>query len=507
VIPSAEVRVLDGNAAALGVPVRALMERAGRAVAERVDAAAPAGSRVFVLVGAGNNGGDGLVAARYLSRNHKVTVVTPVEAGAFHSEAARDAWRELPDSIDRRTVKNAAEVAAALGSPGGAGVLVDALLGVGLRSDPRGPVADLIEAANRLGLRTFSVDVPSGMGTNRAIHASETITFHDIKEGMSEANCGRISVVDIGIPKEAVQFTGPGELTLFPKPAPDQHKGEGGSVLILGGGPYTGAPAVAGLAALRSGADLAILLVPRRAWAVVASYSPNLIVRPLNADELNLEDPSNRVALNTWLKKADAVVVGPGAGQFDSTRAAIRSAVLRATEEGLPVVADADALAALAEAPELLGPNVVVTPHAREFEVLFGEALPPPSDIEARAEVASRHARKTRATILVKGPVDIVADPDRVKRNATGHPAMSVGGTGDALAGIVGCLLAKGLRPFDAARLGAYISGRAGEIAAEEKWMGLVATDVVDAIPRVLLAARAPGTAANAEPTHARKET
>ncbi len=292
-------------------------------------------------------------------------------------------------------------------------------------------------------------------------------------------------VEDIGIPARASTHTGPGEMTLYPRPRVEQHKGEGGIVLVIGGGPYTGAPAVSGLAALRSGADLAIVLTPRRAWPIVSGYSPNLVVRPLNRDDLDLDDPENRVTLNLWLKKAHSVVVGPGLGLAERAVASAPIVVERAVREGKPVIVDADAIAAIAEKPHLLKDRrVIVTPHKREFRTLTGRDAP--EDYEKRAEVVRLAAADLGCTILLKGPVDVVTDGQRVKLNATGHPAMSVGGTGDSLAGVVAALAAKGLAPFDAARVGAYLNGLAGERAVAEKSMGLVATDVVEALPSVL---------------------
>ncbi|HWG92339.1 MAG TPA: NAD(P)H-hydrate dehydratase [Candidatus Thermoplasmatota archaeon] len=477
-----DVAILDRNAAALGVPTARLMENAGRAVADHV-ASGVDRALVTVLAGPGNNGGDGIVAARHLvERGFPVRVVTPVAGGAFKTALARDAFTALPPRVEVRTVSSPEEAEWALA---GAGVIVDALFGVGFHGEMREPYRTLALAANRSRARVVSVDVPSGFGTPVAVQPDETVTFHDVKVGMTEQNSGRIVVRDIGIPPEALTHTGPGEFLLYPIPPRDQHKGQGGIVLVIGGGPYTGAPAVAGLAALRMGADLAIVLTPKRAADVVAAYSPNLVVRPLNNDELDFDDPANRVTLNMWLKKADALVIGPGLGLMNLTKRSIHHAVERALKEGVPVVADADALTALAERPHLLAPGMVVTPHAREFQALTGNSLP--GETAARAGAAKHAAAKTRATWLVKGPVDVIADPERgVKLNATGHPAMSVGGTGDALAGMVGALLAKGLSPFDAARLAAYASGRAGEKAFEEKSYGLLATDVVEAIPRVL---------------------
>lgn len=477
-IPLSEVRVLDRNAEALGVSVAQLMENAGRAVADHV-ASRAADKPVLVLAGPGNNGGDGLVAARHLAAAGKRVRVMTV--GGWKSDLARRMWDQLPRGVERDEAPPLQEVERALA---GAGVVVDALLGAGVSGALREPYAEWVRAAQRSGARIVSVDVPTGFGDPSALVPHETLTFHDVKEGMTPQNAGHIVVADIGIPREAALYTGPGEYSLYPQGRADQHKGEGGIVLVIGGGPYTGAPAVAGLAALRSGADLAIVLTPRRAYETVASYSPNLVVRPLVGDDLDFDDPSNRVTLNTWLKKAHSVVIGPGLGLFALTQRSVHHAIERATREKVPCVVDADALTALTERKDLLGPSVVVTPHAREFKNLAGREAP--ADPVARAEVAKNAAKELGATWLVKGPTDVVTDGARVKLNATGHPAMSVGGTGDALAGIVGALLAKRLAPFDAARVGARLCGEAGEVAADEKSWGLVATDVVEAIPRVL---------------------
>ncbi|HET6404172.1 MAG TPA: NAD(P)H-hydrate dehydratase, partial [Candidatus Thermoplasmatota archaeon] len=368
-----------------------------------------------------------------------------------------------------------------------AALIVDALLGAGLSGPPRAPYDAWVRILAKHAERTLAVDVPTGFGTGTSYVPARTVTFHDIKEGMEEENAGAIEVAPIGIPDAASLYTGPGEYALYPAGRREQHKGEGGIVLVIGGGPYTGAPAVAGLAALRAGADLAIVLTPERAWQTVAAYSPNLVVRPLAGADLNLDDPANRVTLNSWMKKARSVVLGPGLGLMAQSQKSVHHVLQRAAQEGVPVVVDADALTALAERKDLLSRNVVLTPHAREFKTLTGRDLPP--EAAERGAIAQEEARKSAAGAwLVKGPVDAITDGERLKLNATGHPAMSVGGTGDALAGVVAALLAKGLSPFDAARVGARLTGEAGERAAAEKSWGLLATDVVEALPHVLAA-------------------
>ena len=476
-IPLAEVRVLDANAEALGVPVSRLVENAGRGLAEHLRPVAGAGP-VVVLVGPGNNGADGLVAARLLAAERvPVELLMPFHGEGWKSADAKRAFLSLPPQVKASFDPDIQTVEAALGR---ATVIVDALLGAGLEGPLREPYAAWCGLLASAQARVVAVDVPTGF----AYVPRETLTFHDIKEGMTEQNSGRIRVVDVGIPQEASLYTGPGEYLLYPEGKSEQHKGEGGIVLIIGGGPYTGAPAVAGMSALRAGADLAIILTPHRAWSVIASYSPNLVVRPLNGDDLNFDDPANRVTLATWMKKAHSVVLGPGLGLMASTQKSVHHVLERATRDGLPCVVDADALTALAQRKDLLGPRMVLTPHAAEFRSLAGRELP--RDPLARGAAAQAAAKQHGATWLVKGPVDCIAQSERLKLNATGHPAMSVGGTGDALAGVVGALLAKKMTPFDAARLGARLAGDAGRIAAAQKSWGLVATDVVDALPTVL---------------------
>lgn len=477
-IPLSEVRVLDLNAEALGVPRAQLIERAGAAVADVVRLLARGGP-VAVLVGPGNNGADGLVAARLLrAEGVRVETLAPFARGEWKTDGARLA----ADGVAVTHAPAEAEMVAALAE---CTIIIDALLGAGLSGPLRAPYDAWVRALAQHEAKVVAVDVPTGFGTPASYRPATTVTFHAAKEGMAEETCGRIVVAPIGIPEDAERYTGPGEYALYPRGRWDQHKGEGGIVLVIGGGPYTGAPAVAGLAALRAGADLAIILTPERGWQTIASYSPNLVVRPLHGADLNLDDPANRVTFNSWIKKARSVVLGPGLGLMAQTQKSVHHVLQRAAQENVPVVVDADALTALAERSDLITPNVVLTPHAREFRTLTHREVP--AEPTARAAVAHEEARKRPAGAwLLKGPVDVITDGERVKLNAVGHPAMSVGGTGDALAGVVGALLAKGMPAYDAARLGARLTGEAGAMAAAGRSWGLLATDVVEALPACL---------------------
>jgi NAD(P)H-hydrate epimerase len=461
-----ESRLLDMNAEALGVGTAELMENAGRAVADAVLSRTE--GDVLIACGGGNNGGDGAVAARHLAGRRGVTVALAVTRSGAKSQLLERNLRALPRSVRLLECAEPEELPKA-------GVIVDALLGTGLRAEPREPYASWIKAMNRSGATIVSVDVPSGLGTGLAVKPDITVTFHDAKEGMTAASSGDVIIADIGIPAEAHRYTGPGEFTLYPIPAKDTRKGLNGSLLIVGGGPYAGAPALAAFGAQAVGVDLAVVAAPSSCSNIVASYSPNFIVRPLEGDLLS---PGNVEAVAELSRDADAVLVGPGLGREPETVKAVRSLLSKLKR---PVVIDADGLSALAQGkPMPFTVPAVLTPHSGEFTRLGGSE-------ELDGEAVSAIARKLKATVLLKRPVDIISDGERVKLNRTGNPAMSHGGTGDVLAGLVGGLLAKGLEPFDAARLGAYISGLAGDDAFDNVGYSLTATDVVACVPRVLI--------------------
>jgi NAD(P)H-hydrate epimerase len=309
-----------------------------------------------------------------------------------------------------------------------------------------------------------------------AVKPSLTISMHDTKEGMTPDNSGEMVILDIGIPKEAAEFVGPGEFVHYPFPKEGSHKGQNGRLLILGGGPYTGAPALSGLAALAVGVDLVWIACPEPSASVIASYTPNFIVKPLKGKSLS---PDNLEEISETLDTIDAVLVGPGLGRDESTVAAVCKFV---EELMLPMLIDADGLYALAvKGLPVLGVPAVFTPHRREFARL-AEIIPETIDEKAVVEMA----RKTSSTVLLKGPVDMISDGEHVKKNRTGNPAMTVGGTGDVLAGLVAGLMAKGAEPFDAARMGAYLSGHAGDLAFEQLGHSLTATDVISRVPEAL---------------------
>ncbi len=462
-----ETKVLDRNAEWLGVATEQLMENAGRAVAE--EAKKLPYKKWLVLCGSGNNGGDGYVAARYI-KNCIIVAVSKPKTKLARKNFRRAKAIGLP--IYRYEEKKFDELLEKCDA------VIDAMLGVGVKGELKEPYKSIVEKLNRSNKKfILAVDVPTGFGSNLMLKANKTVTFHFVKEGMDE-KCGEIILADIGIPKEAEEFVGVGDLIYYPKPKKDSHKGDNGIVAIVGGGPYTGAPALAGLAALRTGCDLAFICSPSPAWQVIASFSPNLIVRKMHNEVFT---PADIREIKDIIDKAHAILVGPGLGAREITKDACRDLVKKYVEEKLFVV-DADAIEALKNL-DCCG-NVIFTPHAGEFKKLTGIKLP--NDLEKRKEIVRKEAEKRNAVILLKGAIDIISDGKHIKLNRIHNEAMTVGGTGDVLAGIAVALLSKGIKPFNSACMAAFINGMAGNMAFEEKSYGMLASDIIEKIPEVI---------------------
>lgn len=474
-LPAIEMRVLDRNAEWMGVKTLDLMENAGKAVAETVLRELNArGKKVLIVCGVGNNGGDGLAAARYLKPECEVTVLLAKGPSELSTSEALVNFERVKDSVPLVVAD-----ASAADRMRDADVIIDALLGVGIHGEVREPYASLIRGMNASGKPTLSVDVPSGFGSAVSVTPTATIALHAAKEGMTAENSGRIVVAPIGIPIEVERTIGPGEFLLYPTPHADSHKGDNGRLLVVGGGPFTGAPALVAWGAYRIGADVVHIATPSAAYPIIASMAPEFIVHPLTGDRLV---PRDAATISDLTAGMNAAVIGPGLGTSEATKDAVREVVREIT---LPLVIDADAFTALSGHLELLrGKWGVMTPHAREFEVISGERMP--TDSAGRAETAMAFASRTGFTILLKGARDVVTDGKYSKFTTGGNPGMTVGGTGDVLAGLVGGLLAKRAAPYDAARIAAFTSKHAGDLAFEDLSFGYVAKDVADRVPRVL---------------------
>ncbi len=474
-----------------GVPSLDLMERAGAGLA-RITAAAAGEGPVCVVVGKGNNGGDGLVAARLLredGRAVRVLSIAPTEE--LRGDAATNLERlpgAPPEAWDPASLD-------------GAGVVVDALLGTGFEGEPRQPVAGAIAAINAQPAPVVACDVPSGVNATtgeveaEAVRAAVTATFHGSKIGLwvepGKTHAGVVEVVDIGVPRGAPSPARAGliaerVLALYPHRQRSGSKFESGVVVVAGGAAgLTGAPTMAALSAARAGAGYVQVAVPASAQQVVELRLLEQMTRGL-PDEGGGHTAAGADDLAEMAERAGAVVLGPGLGRSDGAVAFARRA---AAEVSAPLLIDADGLNAHAGVlTSLAGRHAptVLTPHSAEMGRLLG--MTPEEVDRRRLDSARRAAEESGAVVLLKGDDTIVADPEgRVAVSPGGSAALATAGTGDVLSGLIGALLAKRLEPFEATSLGALAHGLAARAAAGRLGADhVMAGDVIDSLPRGL---------------------
>jgi ADP-dependent NAD(P)H-hydrate dehydratase / NAD(P)H-hydrate epimerase len=486
---AAEMRAVDAWAIEqAGVPSLDLMERAGAGLA-RVTASAARPGPVRVVVGKGNNGGDGLVVARMLREDgHEVDVLAPAGLDELRGDARVNLER-LPGVSPQPFGADRLE---------GSGVIVDALLGTGFEGSPREPVASAIAAINEADAPVVACDVPSGVNANsgevegEAVRAAATATFHAPKVGLYVAPgkdfAGEVDTVEIGIPRgapgaEAAGLISARVIELFPRRERSGSKFTSGVVVVAGGSMgLTGAPSMAALSAARAGAGYVQVAVP-------APVQPAIDLRLLEQMSRGLPDaggfhtPEGVPVVEQMAARAGAVVLGPGLGR-DEGAAEFARQVARVVQA--PLLVDADGLNAHAGRLELLAAReapTVLTPHEGEL----GRLLEIPSEeVSAhRLAWAREAARRSGAVVLLKGDDTIVALPGgEVALSPGGTPALATAGTGDVLSGLIGALLAKGLGPLEAACLGTVAHVGAAEAAAE-RWGAdhVQAGDVIDGLP------------------------
>ncbi|HEY4204402.1 MAG TPA: NAD(P)H-hydrate dehydratase [Xanthobacteraceae bacterium] len=483
-LSTAEMGEADRLTIAGGVAGIALMENAGRAVA---DAAAALGvQRVLIVAGPGNNGGDGFVAARLLAeRGHDVRV-------AFHGDRAR-LKGDAALAAGRWTGKT---VAADPATVGDSDLVIDALFGAGLDRDVIGPSREIIEAMNASKIPIVAVDLPSGINGNTgavmgvAVKALKTVTFFRRKPGHlllpGRLYCGDVMLVDIGIVGGVLDTIKPKTFvndpdlwgTTFPVPRPEGHKyARGHAAVVSGGLSTTGAARLAARAALRAGAGLVTIASPREALSVNAASSLAVMVRPVDG----------AAELTTFMddKRRNAIVLGPGGGVDQS----MREQVLAALASGAATVLDADALTSFAGDPAALFAaiaadaerKVVLTPHQGEFTRLFN-VIDKQSHVYGKLERTRAAAKSSKAIVLLKGADTVVAAPDgRASIAQNAPPYLATAGAGDVLAGMIAGLLAQGMPGFEAASAAVWLHGE----AANAFGPGLIAEDLTEALPAV----------------------
>ena len=482
----AEMSEADRLTIAGGTAGMALMEKAGVAVADAVAMRHPLGTRIVVVAGPGNNGGDGFVAARVLAeRGYQVRLVLVGEPGRLKGDAAEAAQRW------KGPVEPASPAILAR-----TGVVIDALFGAGLDRPVEGLPRTMIEAMNASGAVVVAVDLPSGISgatgavMGAAVRASETVTFFRRKPGHlllpGRIHCGKVRVADIGIrdavldrikPQTFVNEPGLWKL-VFPVPRIDGYKyTRGHAVVVSGGLSFTGAARLAARGALRAGAGLATIASPREALAVNAAANLAVMVRPVDG----------AAELTAFLadRRLNAVVLGPGGGVGEPMRELVRAAL----EGQRAVVLDADALTSFADDLPVLvnaigargGAVTILTPHDGEFSRLFNK-VSSISKLESKLEKARAAARHCGAVVLLKGPDTVVADPGgRAAIAENAPPWLATAGAGDVLAGMIAGLLAQGMPGFEAASAAVWLHGE----AAAAFGPGLISEDLPEALPQV----------------------
>ena len=500
-----EMAEADRRAIAGGVPSRALMENAGRAVADEAAKMAPAGAAIAMLCGPGNNGGDGFVAARLLrERGFDVRVACLVTIDQLKGDAAEMArtWPGAVDALSPASIK-------------GAGLVIDALFGGGLSRPLTGIAADTIAELNGSGLPVLAVDVPSGLGGTTghadgcAVKATRTITFFRKKPGHllmpGRSLCGEVAVADIGIPDRVLEAIAPMTfenglafwLSHFPWPHSDDHKYQRGhAVVVSGPAQQTGAARLAARGALRIGAGLVTLIGNAAATAINATHSTAVMVRQVSGNKAIAELLAD--------ERLNAVLIGPGATIGVETAADVLAVLMTRAA----AVLDADALSSFADVETGAGEErgqfgflrgekagrdlpvtlfsaigvipdraVVLTPHEGEFKRLFG---PLPGSKLDRARAA---AQLSGAVVVLKGPDTVIASPDgRAAINANAPPWLATAGSGDVLAGFITGLLAQKMPAFDAACASVWLHGEAADVFGP----GLIAEDLPEVLPEIL---------------------
>lgn len=500
ILTPTESAALDRASEARGVSAADLMEKAGWAVARQAMTVAGGayGRRAAVVCGKGNNGGDGLAAARRLDRWGMGVTALLVEGPAALSGPARASFSRYVEAGGRWRVAIREALDRELSR---ADVVVDAVFGTGFRGRPRRPADAAIEAMAGAAAPIVAVDIPSGVEgeaggvLGRAVRATVTVTLGALKPGLvlhpGAAHAGEVVVADIGFPSDLLRselglIEASDVAALLPPRDPETHKRAVGAVLVVAGSrAMTGAAVLAATAAYRAGAGLVTLAVPEGILGVVESAITEATFLPLPETREGSLSRDALGPLEERLGGAGAAAVGPGLTTHPDTADLVRKLV---ASSAVPLVLDADGLNAFEGLGGLLGERpgpAVLTPHAGEFGRLMG--LSSTQVVEDRVGRTRAAAAEFRSVVVLKGSRTVVAEADgRAAICPTGGPYLATGGTGDVLTGAVAAYLARGMGAFDAAMAAAFVHGMAGRLAFQDLGAGTMAGDVAAMLPEAM---------------------
>jgi NAD(P)H-hydrate epimerase len=488
-----------------GISGPELMENAGRGIASEIfydHIEEGEQTRVIVVCGKGNNGGDGFVVARYVQEAEvSVEVYFLGPAEGLSDDAALNYRRASELGIRITEIKAAAN----LPDPANCDIVVDAVFGTGFEAAPRGTAKDVIEWINRQDAEIIAVDIPSGLNADNGQHegavveADSTYTLALPKYGLyispGRELSGVTTTVPIGVPDSvmgkadlSVELIDPEYVAdLLPLRRPDAHKGDFGKLFIVAGSTgLTGAAVMAGESAARSGAGLVKVGCPRTVLPIIATKLTEVMTYPL-------PDVARKGAfalrglgeIRAQLDKNDALILGPGLGTHRETVRLVRGIIGKLS---VPTIVDADGLNALEGEMELISQckaPLVLTPHPGEFKRLIGEMPPPESEIHDRIELVRQASLDLGVVMVLKGSPTLVAEPGGLCYvNQTGNEGMASGGSGDVLSGIIGSFLAQGMTAVEAAVAGVFVHGLAGDLAAQHMTTrAMIAGDIIQLLP------------------------
>ena len=491
-----------------GVPSLTLMERAGEAVTQSLLGrfARSVKKGVLIVAGKGNNGGDGLVVARLLKKKRiPCEVALLARPEELSGDAAHNlrAYLKLKGKVSEVSAQHLDLLRARISRNA---LVVDAILGTGIKSEVHGLFAEAINLINAAGLPVVAVDIPSGLDTDKGaplgatVQAEMTVALGFPKLGEiiypGVKFTGELAVADIGLDERAVaEVASKTELleramvrSLVPRRDPDSHKGSYGHLMIVAGSRgKTGAAILSSRAAMRSGAGLATLAAPRSLNNIFAGALVEVMTEPLRDNAAEEVEPLSDDEWRHLLERKDALLFGPGIGVNPATQNILRWLLKNLA---IPWVIDADGLNNLVlEIDRLCRARIppVLTPHPGEMARLTGKST---AEVNAdRVGIARSFAVEHRCHLVLKGARTVIATPDgKIFINSTGNPGMASAGMGDVLAGILTALLGQGLGPEDAMKLGVYLHGFVGDTVAETKGpIGLIASDIIEGLPSGML--------------------
>ena len=506
IVTADEMREMDRQTIeSFGLPGRILMENAGlgatRILLDRFDHLSDI--NVGVVAGRGNNGGDGFVIARYLvQKGISVTVYLLGTKNQVKGDAESNLKLLKPLNVTVIEIENAKQFENQKSSLHRHSLWVDAIFGTGLNSDVRGYFKDVIEFINQSNKPVLSVDIPSGLNADTgqpcgiSVRAHATATFGFAKIGHMTfpgvSYTGNLDVVDIGIPPHIVKSVNPLQVLLTPEliseklapRAPDTHKGGTGHLLVVAGSTgKTGAAAMTATSAVRAGAGLVTLGVPKQLNPIVETLVVEAMTWPLPDTDEGLLDESAFDEIMDLLSGKQALAIGPGIGMSEEVRSLVHHIV---QESSVPMVIDADGLNALAGYTDILkkvDAPIILTPHPGEMARLVNTT---PREIQKDRITSARHfSQQFNVHLVLKGARTVIAHPDgSVFINPTGNSGMASGGMGDVLTGMIAGFLSQGYAPESAAHLGVYLHGSGADYLAENKGpVGFLASEVMNRIP------------------------